>query len=63
VRESFAMRRKTLRNNLKKRLTAEQIESLGIDPGIRPEKLSVADYVRIADYVFDQAAKGTADGE
>jgi len=63
VRESFAMRRKTLRNNLKKRLTAEQIESLGIDPGIRPEKLSVADYVRIADYVFEQAAKGTADGE
>ena len=63
VRESFAMRRKTLRNNLKKRLSGEQLESLGIDPNIRPEKLSVADYVRIADHVFELEKEGKADGE
>jgi 16S rRNA (adenine1518-N6/adenine1519-N6)-dimethyltransferase len=53
VRESFAMRRKTLRNNLKKTISAEDLEKLGIDPGLRPEKLSLEAFVKIADFVFE----------
>jgi 16S rRNA (adenine1518-N6/adenine1519-N6)-dimethyltransferase len=48
VRTAFAQRRKTLRNNLKGVLTAEQIEALGIDPGIRPEKLSLQDFINLS---------------
>ena len=48
VKEAFSKRRKTLRNSLKKMLTAEQIESVGIDAGLRPEQLSVEDYVKLS---------------
>ncbi len=48
VRTAFAQRRKTIRNNLKGVLTAEQIESIDIDPGIRPEKLSVEQFVKLS---------------
>jgi len=48
VAKAFSMRRKTLRNNLKKIITAEQIESLGIDPGLRAETLAVSDFVQLA---------------
>lgn len=48
VAQAFSMRRKTLANNLKTRMTATTIESLGIDPKQRPEQLSVADYVKLA---------------
>jgi len=45
VREAFSARRKTLRNALP--LAAHDYEELGIDPQLRPENLSPADYVRI----------------
>ncbi|HCH24600.1 MAG TPA: 16S rRNA (adenine(1518)-N(6)/adenine(1519)-N(6))-dimethyltransferase [Oceanospirillaceae bacterium] len=50
VRTAFAQRRKTLRNNLKGVLTAEQLEEIGIDATLRPERLTVADYVKISNY-------------
>jgi 16S rRNA (adenine1518-N6/adenine1519-N6)-dimethyltransferase len=53
VRESFSMRRKTLRNNLKRTITSEQLESLGIDASLRPERLGLEEYTKIADYVFE----------
>jgi 16S rRNA (adenine1518-N6/adenine1519-N6)-dimethyltransferase len=40
VAEAFSHRRKTLRNALRGRVSVEQIESCGIDPGARPETLS-----------------------
>ncbi|MGE3161126.1 MAG: 16S rRNA (adenine(1518)-N(6)/adenine(1519)-N(6))-dimethyltransferase RsmA [Burkholderiales bacterium] len=46
VRRAFSARRKTLRNALG--LSAESLAGLGYDPGLRPENLSAADYVRIA---------------
>jgi len=46
VRQAFSARRKTLRNALS--LAAEDYVALGIDPKLRPENLSPADYVRIA---------------
>ena len=48
VAQAFAMRRKTLRNNLKGLIAAEAMETLGIDPGRRAETLSVADFARLA---------------
>lgn len=54
VRDAFGQRRKTIRNTLKKHLTVEELESLNIDSGARPEVLMVADYVRIADYLINK---------
>ena len=48
VTQAFSMRRKTLRNTLKTLLTTEQIESVGIDPTLRPENLSVKNYVELS---------------
>ena len=48
VRESFNQRRKTLRNALKNFLDAKQIESLGIDPGLRPEQLTIQQFASLA---------------
>jgi len=45
VREAFSARRKTLRNALP--LEPRDYEALGVDPKLRPENLSPADYVRI----------------
>lgn len=54
VNQAFSARRKTLRNALKKQLSASEIEALGIDPGTRPETLSVAEFVQLSDCVFKQ---------
>ncbi|MCW8900897.1 MAG: 16S rRNA (adenine(1518)-N(6)/adenine(1519)-N(6))-dimethyltransferase RsmA [Gammaproteobacteria bacterium] len=51
VNHSFTMRRKTLRNILKGQLDIEQIEALGIEPTIRPERLSLEDFTRIANAI------------
>ncbi len=48
VTQAFSMRRKTLRNTLKKLLTIKQIEAIGIDTGLRPENLSVKEYVALS---------------
>jgi 16S rRNA (adenine1518-N6/adenine1519-N6)-dimethyltransferase len=49
LRGAFSSRRKQLRNALP--LAAADFATLGIDPSARPENLSPADYVRIAQYV------------
>ena len=51
VRQAFAQRRKTLRNNLKGSVKAEQFEFLGIDPQRRPETLTLQEFVRLANYL------------
>lgn len=61
VREAFNMRRKTLRNTLKNLMDASQLEALGIDTSLRPEKLTLQEYVRIADAFYDQQQE-QADG-
>ncbi|RMG90809.1 MAG: ribosomal RNA small subunit methyltransferase A [Zetaproteobacteria bacterium] len=48
VRLGFAHRRKTLRNNFRGILDEEQMLSLGIDPGLRPEQLDQASWTRLA---------------
>ncbi len=51
VRTAFGQRRKTLRNNMKGLITGEQLEALGIDPGLRPERLSLAQFIAISDAI------------
>ena len=51
VKQAFSQRRKTLRNTLKSVISAEQIESLNIDPSARAETLSVAEFVSLANLV------------
>ena len=60
---AFGQRRKTLRNNLKGRVSVETLEALGIDPARRPQTLTVAEYVTIANQVAaDDAASAAVDG-
>ncbi len=51
VRTAFNQRRKTLRNNLKPLISSDQLVEIDIDPGQRPERLSLAEFVRIADTI------------
>jgi len=53
VRTAFNARRKTLRKALAALMTVEQLQSVGINDGLRPENLSLADYVKIADLLAD----------
>ncbi|GAB3477340.1 16S rRNA (adenine(1518)-N(6)/adenine(1519)-N(6))-dimethyltransferase RsmA [Marinomonas epiphytica] len=56
VRIGFHQRRKTLRNNFKGVLDSDDFETLNIDPGLRPERLDVADFVRITNLVLAKDA-------
>ncbi len=53
VNTAFQQRRKTLRNTLKQLLDSDTIASLPIDTGLRPENLSVKDYVNLSNYLTD----------
>jgi len=55
VAQAFSMRRKTLRNNLKKIMSSEQIEQLEIDPSNRAENLNISDFVKLSNFVTDQS--------
>lgn len=48
VRDAFGQRRKTLRNALSMQCNAAAIADAGIDPQMRAEQLSVADFVRLS---------------
>lgn len=50
VAAAFAQRRKTLQNALRGLLHAEQISACDIDPRTRAEQLSIADYIRLANF-------------
>jgi len=54
VSQAFSMRRKTLRNSLRGLLDANQIESAGIDPGLRPETLGLAQFAALAELISMQ---------
>ena len=48
VATAFSQRRKTVRNALRKVADEALLESVGIDPALRPEAISIAEYVRLA---------------
>lgn len=51
VRTAFSQRRKTLRNCIKPLISEFDPEQLPIDLALRPENLSVADYVRLSNAI------------
>jgi len=54
VTKAFSQRRKTIRNTLKPIASETQLQAAGIDPGVRPETVSVQSYVRLAN-ILDSA--------
>ncbi len=48
---AFSMRRKTLRNSLRSLLDTDGIESVGVDPRLRPESLSLAQFASLSNLI------------
>lgn len=48
VTQAFNQRRKTIRNSLRNFVDVETLEFVGIDPGLRPEAICIADYVQLS---------------
>ncbi len=61
ARKAFAQRRKTLRNNLKKILSAEQISACGIDPGRRAETLTISEFVVLTDQLVQAGDRSASE--
>lgn len=53
VNVAFQQRRKTLRNSLKSLLSVAQLDSLPVDLNLRPENISLAEYVQISNLLGD----------
>ena len=51
IATAFMQRRKTLRNALKSKAEAADFDAVGIDAGLRPEQVSIADYVRLGNHL------------
>ena len=56
VAAAFSQRRKTLRNALRTVMTAEQIESTGINPGLRAEALPPQSFAALAEQLHQKPA-------
>jgi 16S rRNA (adenine1518-N6/adenine1519-N6)-dimethyltransferase len=54
VTQAFSQRRKTIANTLKKLVTSETFEQVGIDPSQRPETVSVEQYVQLTQGFLQQ---------
>lgn len=53
VKQAFGQRRKTIKNNLKGILTDDDFEKLAIDPKLRPESITIEEYVNITNLISD----------
>ncbi len=51
VKEAFTYRRKTLANSLRQLVSGETLALLDIDPGLRPQQLTVENFVKISDNI------------
>lgn len=56
VRTAFNQRRKTLRNCLKNIISAQQLAALNIDANLRPEQLTLENFVQIANNLESEKA-------
>lgn len=57
VAAAFSKRRKTLRNALRNHATEEDLHSLDIDPGLRPENVAIRDWVSLANHLAAKAPR------
>jgi 16S rRNA (adenine1518-N6/adenine1519-N6)-dimethyltransferase len=51
VTSAFMKRRKTIRNALKDVVAIQDLEVVGIDPGLRPEQISIRKYVELSNHL------------
>jgi 16S rRNA (adenine1518-N6/adenine1519-N6)-dimethyltransferase len=58
VNVAFQQRRKTLRNSLKQLLTVEQMETLPVDLSLRPEEISLPEYVAMSNLLGEVSFNG-----
>ncbi|CAK0751949.1 Ribosomal RNA small subunit methyltransferase A [Gammaproteobacteria bacterium] len=59
VRQVFSQRRKTVRNTLRDLLAETAIREAGVDPGARPEVLSIAQFARLAEALPQAQARSS----
>ncbi len=57
VATAFMQRRKTVRNALKTTLEPADLAAVGIDPGLRPEQVSIAEYVALSNYLQQKSTR------
>jgi 16S rRNA (adenine1518-N6/adenine1519-N6)-dimethyltransferase len=55
VATAFMQRRKTLRNALKSAASTEDLDVVGIDPGLRPEQVSIEQYIALSNYLHNKS--------
>ena len=55
VATAFMQRRKTLRNALRSEADTDDLEAVGIDPGLRPEQVSIDQYVALSNYLRNKS--------
>ncbi len=55
VKQAFAQRRKTIRNNLKGMAADEDLQAVGINPQDRAEHIAPELYVKLSNYLVQQA--------
>ena len=53
VTQAFSQRRKTLRNSLKKLIAEEDIAALNIDPTLRAESISLAEFASLSNLLLE----------
>lgn len=56
VRLAFNQRRKTIRNSLKSLIEGSELECLGINPNLRAEKLTVKDFAKLSNFLYNKKA-------
>ena len=50
---AFNQRRKTIRNSFKKLISVDQLAELNIDANLRPENLTLDEYIKLANFIVD----------
>ena len=53
VAAAFSQRRKTIRNSLRNEADDDVLRSVGIDPGLRPEQISIAEYIALSNHLVN----------
>jgi len=56
VATAFMQRRKTVRNSLKTLADSTDLQAAGIDGGLRPEQISIAQYVALANFLRQKSS-------
>ena len=55
VARAFMQRRKTLRNALRTEADVDDLAAVGIDPGLRPEQVSIRQYIELSNYLRNKS--------